>query len=35
MISLFRIGVFEEGKTVRNEYKNIIALINQEITKME
>ena len=35
MISLFRIGVFEEGKTVRNEYKNIIALINIEITKME
>ena len=35
MISLFRIGVFDEGKKVRKEYNNIIALINQEITKME
>ena len=35
MLSLYRIGVFREGKSVRNEYKNIIALINQEITKME
>ena len=35
MISLFRIGVFVEGKKVRKEYNNIIALINQEIAKME
>jgi hypothetical protein len=35
MISLFRIGVFDEGEKVRKEYKNIINLINQEITKME
>jgi hypothetical protein len=35
MISLFRIGVFDEGEKVRKEYKNIISLINQEITKME
>ena len=35
MIRLYRIGVFEEGKKVRKEYNNIIALINQEITKME
>lgn len=35
MVSLFRIGVFEEGRKVRKEYNNIIALINQEITKME
>jgi len=35
MLRAFRIGVFNEGKTVRNEYKKIIDLINQEITKME
>jgi hypothetical protein len=35
MISLFRIGVFGEGKKVRKEYNTIIALINEEITKME
>jgi len=35
MLSLFRIGVFEEGRKVRKEYNTIIALINQEITKME
>jgi type II secretory pathway pseudopilin PulG len=35
MIRAFRIGVFNEGKTVRKEYNNIISLINQEITQME
>ena len=35
MISLFRIGVFEEGKKVNKEYQEIIGLINQEISRME
>jgi len=35
MISLYRIGVFEEGYKVEKEYNNIINLINQEINKME
>ncbi len=35
LISIFRIGVFAEGKIVRNRYNEIIDLIRQEITKME
>jgi len=35
MISLFRIGVFDEGKRVRKEYQEIIDLISQEISRME
>jgi hypothetical protein len=35
ILSLYRIGVFEEGEKVKNEYQKIIELINQEITKVE
>ncbi len=35
MISLYRIGVFDEGNRVRKEYQKIIELINQEISKVE
>ena len=35
IISLYRIGVFEEGEKVKKEYQKIIELINQEISKVE
>ena len=35
MVSLYRIGVFEEGKRVKKEYQEISDLIAQEILKLE
>ena len=35
IISLLRIGVFEEGNRVRKEYREIIELIDQEISRIE
>ena len=35
ILSVYRIGVFEEGKKVRKGYHEIIELINQEISKIE
>ena len=35
ILSVYRIGVFEEGKKVRKGYQEIIELINKEISKIE
>ena len=35
ILSLYRIGVFEEGNKVKKGYQEIIELINQEISKIE
>ena len=35
ILSLYRIGVFEEGEKVKKEYREIIDLINQEISRIE
>ena len=35
ILSLYRIGVFEEGKKVKKGYQAIIVLINQEISRNE
>jgi len=35
ILSLYRIGVFEEGKKVKKGYQEIIDLINQEISRIE
>ena len=35
ILSLYRVGVFDEGKRVKKEYEEIIDLINQEISRIE
>ena len=35
MVSLYRIGVFDEGKRVRKEYQDIIELINNDIARLD
>jgi hypothetical protein len=35
ILSVYRIGVFEEGKKVKQGYQEIIDLINQEISRIE
>lgn len=35
VLSLYRIGVFEEGKKVKKGYQEIIDIINQEISRIE
>ncbi|MGV6832408.1 MAG: DUF6090 family protein [bacterium] len=35
IMSLYRVGVFDEGKRVKKEYQAIIDLINQEISRIE